>query len=98
MGMASSNRKMGVEYEIYSQFSGKPQDLYDRHRKLANPSTTSMDSQSQHEVLQSLKSNAFLDTETFETFLTRRKKGKRTMFLNKPTPADAREMMLEYRK
>ena len=50
-------------------------------------------------MLDSLKKNAFLDTETFDKFLTRRgAKGKRTMFLNKPTQADARDLMKEYRQ
>lgn len=49
------------------------------------------------EVLESLKNNEFLPKVTFENFLSKKiNKGKRTLFLNKPTNENARDYMLEY--
>jgi hypothetical protein len=47
-------------------------------------------------ALDSLKNNQFFSKMTFEQFLERKKKGKRTLFYSKPDFEKRKEMMLEY--
>lgn len=81
-GFALNKRALGQSQdEIYSQFSA---DQIDRKSQDA-------------EVLSSLKNNEFFPKVTFDSFLAKKlSKGKRTMFLNRETPENAREHMQEY--
>ena len=93
LGYALNKRDLGVPTsDIYSQFSAtNPEDLFDRARTQINAS------QAEAEMFASLKNNEFLPEVTFENFLSKKmNRGKRTLFLNKPTSEDARDYMKEY--
>ena len=81
-----NKRKLDPDYEIYSQFSGKPHDYTEQFRSVNNPALNSYDAQSHKDVMESLKNNEYFDTETFERFLQRKQgKGIRTKFINRLT-------------
>ena len=92
-----NKRKLDPDFEIYSQFSGKPTDLVERYRTIANPTINSYDEATHGQVLESLKNNEFFDNMNFEVFLHRKNnKGIRTKFLNRVTQENAKELGQEY--
>ena len=96
IGYALNKRELGVNgNEIYSQFSmANPDDLFDGTR-----SSFSRQTQQEQEVLDRLKKNEFLPDVTFEKFLNKKcHRGKRTLFLNRPTHQEARDYMKEYQQ
>ena len=53
--------------------------------------------QTDQEVLESLKQNEFLPKMTFDDYLSKKMgKGKRTLFMNRETGENARAFMKEY--
>ena len=89
LGFALNKKQLGTDVnEIYSQFSGRgAEELLASH----SVDTRSNKSQADKEVLEALRKNEFLPKVTFDDFLAKKLgKGKRTLFLNRPTEENAR--------